>query len=373
MSRLSRLEIVNSDSLTVEQRRSIDNQITRIIQQHENNRAEINRMTFDCVTSLAAGRSRSEELASQGFFSRLWGGITGNNQRLQGEINKNFEAAQYASQTCLQKLAEQNLMTFELVTALNNKLNSFAVSVNTDFNNVNKEINKVYDITLEGFKGVRSALNNVNHELDSVYDALNSFLKETRSDIVKLEDRVDYLEQHMKLIIWKSSVEYQTFAGVEYEDMSTVGKIVCITKDFYEITKGKWTTADLLLLKSAFSELNLPPKNKITYLEFLNGLIAEPKFLYGLIAGIDLNNTSAIYTMILEAVKRYHIIEKSINDNHDLVMQKMKDMDSQKIKTALVEKYIFDTSMSSMNAQIPIYEFCVELLYNFEQTQNYLK
>ena len=137
---LNELVIVKADTLPVEQRNYIDDLIVQFIQQHKNNRGEINRLTFECVTSLAAGQSRSDALSSQRFFSRLFGSLTGKNQRLQAEIDRNFAAAQYASQKCLQTLADQNLMTFELVAAVNNKLNAFAVNVSTEFNNVNREI-----------------------------------------------------------------------------------------------------------------------------------------------------------------------------------------------------------------------------------------
>jgi hypothetical protein len=68
--------------------------------------------------------TNSRRLESKGFFQRFIGGITGSNKRLQDKINSNLRAAQYASQVTLQKLAEQNLMTFDLLTAVNNKLNA---------------------------------------------------------------------------------------------------------------------------------------------------------------------------------------------------------------------------------------------------------
>ena len=210
---LNELVVVNANALPIEQRQFLDKRINEIIQQHKSNRGEINRLTFDCVTALSASRSRSRELSNQGFFKRLWGGITGKNQRLQNEINRNHAAAQYASQMCLQKLAEQNLITFELVAAVNNKLNSFAVNVSQEFNNVNQEINNIYDI-------------------------LGKFFRQTRSDILQIEQRIDKLERNVKLLNWQASIEYQACDGIEYESLSTVGKIVCLTKDFYEITKG---------------------------------------------------------------------------------------------------------------------------------------
>ena len=343
---LNELMIVNANSLPIEQRQFIDEQIGQMIQQHKNNRNEINRMTLDCVAGLTAGRSRSAEMANQGTLSRLWGRLTGKNQRMQDEINRNYAATQYASQMCLQKLAEQNLMTFELVATVNNKLNSFAVSISQELNNVNREINNIYDV-------------------------MGKFFKQTRSDILQLEQRVDRLEQNVKLLNWKNSIEYQSYDGVEYESLSTVGKIVCMTKDFYEITQGKWTTSDLLLLKSALAEVDLPPKSKITYLDFLNGLIDEPKFLRRLLDGINLDNVDAVYTTILETVKKYQILEGDekylVDTISDFMREQRVSINIHKVKTGLVKNYIYNASLTSLNTEIPIYEFCLELIYNFEQ------
>ena len=386
---MNELMIVNSNDLPIEQRQLIDEQINQIIQQHKNNRGEINRLTFDCVTALAAGQSRGEELASQGFFSRLWGGLTGKNQQLQGEINRNYAAAQYASQVCLQKLAEQNLMTFELVAAVNNKLNSFAMNVASEFNNVNREINNVYGAMNQGFKNVGDKFESVDREIDNVYDNMNqgfknvaeefnnvynilgNFFRQTQSDILQLDQRIDRLEQNVKLLNWTNSIEYQRFDGIEYEALSTVGKIICLTKDFYEITKGKWSLSDLLLLKRALSDVGLPSKQKITYLDFLQGLIEEPKFLQILLNEVNLDDVDAVYTTLLETVKKYKLLTTSEKYQVDSISEMMSshgvELPQREITTNMVTKYIGNVAGVSLNAEVSIFEFCLELIYNIEQ------
>ena len=393
------------------------------------------------------GKSRSAALASQGFFSRLFGGLTGKNQRLQAEIDSNFAAAQYASQICLQKLAEQNLMTFELVAAVNNKLNAFAVNVITEFNNVNREINNVYGAMNQGFKNVGEKFKSVDREIDNVYDnmnqgfqkvgekfdsvdqninnlnnnmnsgfqkvdekfnsvdrkinnvsdnmisgfqvigeefnnvyrVLNNFFRQTQSDIVQLEQRIDRLEQNVKLLTWTTSIEFKIFkpTGVEYESLSTIGKIVCLTKNFYDITQGKWTTSDLLLFKTALSEVNISPKNKITYLDFLQGLIEEPIFLRELLSEINLDEVDAVYTTLLEIVKKYQLLETAekyqVDSISDMMTAQGVNVPQKEITTNMVAKYISDESGVSLKAEMSIYEFCLELIYNIEQmkfTQN---
>ena len=130
------LDIYTGEVLTEEEQKALNLELDHIITAHKNNRQEINKLVFECVSAMSEADSASDELSGKGFFSGLWGAITGSNRRLQNKININRAAAQYASQQCLQKLAEQNLMTFDLITAVNNKLNASLIKVDAEFNKV---------------------------------------------------------------------------------------------------------------------------------------------------------------------------------------------------------------------------------------------
>ena len=164
------LTITNAEITSLEEteKNEIDKEIDRIINQHKNNRYEVNRLVFESVAALTQSENYSNELNSQGILKRFWGGITGKNRKLQQKIDNGLARAQYASQRTLKKLAEQNLMSFELITAVNNKLNSSIIEVE-------QEINKIYG-------------------------TLVIFFKQTRSDIIQLENRVNRLEKNVKLL-----------------------------------------------------------------------------------------------------------------------------------------------------------------------------
>lgn len=116
------LSVVNADVLTEDEKKELDKSIENIILARKENRQEINRLVFESVAAMTEADSAQTELSKKGMFSRFIGGITGSNQKLQNKINENRALAQYASQQTLQKLAEQNLMSFDLITAVNNKL-----------------------------------------------------------------------------------------------------------------------------------------------------------------------------------------------------------------------------------------------------------
>ena len=115
------LKIIDPAFLNQEDRTELDTNIESMIASFKSNRQEINRLVFESVSALTMGENYEQELAQKKGLRRLLGGITGSNKRLQDKINHNRAIAQYAAQKTIQRLAEQNLMTFDLITAVNNK------------------------------------------------------------------------------------------------------------------------------------------------------------------------------------------------------------------------------------------------------------
>ena len=148
---------------------------------------------IDSVTALTASESRSAELANQGFFKRFWGGVTGKNTKIRSRIDMDLSKSQYASQQMIQKLAEQNLITFETVTLINNKLNSTMIEV--------------------------------EDEINTIYGTLTHFSK-TRSDIIQMESRLDKLEHNINLLYWKNSIEHLVYNNTEYPLLTDIEKFV---------------------------------------------------------------------------------------------------------------------------------------------------
>ena len=79
----------------------------------------------------------------------------------------------------------------------------------------------------------------VEGEINQIYAALIQFFKQSRSDMIRLENRVARLEQNVNLLNWQNSIEYQMLDGVEYVDLDDASKIVCMVRDFYDITGGE--------------------------------------------------------------------------------------------------------------------------------------
>ena len=333
------LDIYTGEVLTEEEQKALNLELDHIINAHKNNRQEINKLVFECVSAMSEADSASDELSGKGFFSGLWGSITGSNRRLQNTINRNRAAAQYASQQCLQKLAEQNLMTFDLITAVNNKLNASLIKVDAEFN--------------------------------KVYAVLVKFFKQNKSELVRLETRLEKVEKNVNLLNWQNSIEYQEFDGVEYAELDPISKIVCLTKDFYDITKGNWSTSDLLLLKTAMSTIELNPKDVINYYDAVKVIAEDDKLKYKLFENTNLVPVKEPQYLIsasgIQKISAVNNEEKHIVSSIEgYINEKGLKIENEELLDEVVQNYMAEKADVDLNVEIECYDFVLDLLYNLQ-------
>lgn len=343
MNHSNQLAIVDGNEVfTIDEQTELEKHIDHVIAAHKNNRREINRLVFECTSALTAADDASHELASKGLLSRLIGGITGSNKRLQDKINHNMRAAQYASQVTMQKLAEQNLMTFDLLTAVNNKLNA--------------------------------SIDAVNEKFKEQFVILGKFILKTRRDMIGLNVRMDKVEWNVKLLNWQASVEYLTLNGVEYSDLDDAGKIVCLARDFYDLTGGNWTTSDLLLLKAAMGQIGIAPKKEMNIFDTLKTIADTPVLQEKLLNhhGIKpISDPSHLISMgTLEKLNtladkdRYVVDVMAANyKSHGVAMG------ADEIRGDLAKDYVRQQANVNLNTNVGAYDFLLDLLYNLSESK----
>ncbi len=334
------LSVINADVLTEDEKRDLDKSVEAIILAHKGNRQEINRLVFESVAAMTEADDAQTELSNKGLFGRLIGGVTGSNQKLQNKINENRAVAQYASQQTLQKLAEQNLMSFDLITAVNNKLNS--------------------------------SINVINEEFKEIYAGLNKFLRYNRNELARIETRLEKVERNVNLLTWQNSIEYQEYDGVEYRDMDVTQKIVCLVRDFYEITNGQWSTSDLLLLKTAMSTIDIQPNYKVNYYKVLCEIHANPKLKEKLLGNLSLQTIKdPSYIISLGVIEKLD----SLNQNESYIVDTISDfvnMTGQNISRGaicdqIIHNYLWSCANVNVNTEVESYDLILDLLYNINQ------
>lgn len=335
------LKIIDPCVLSETERTELDTTIDSLIAAHKNNRQEINRLVFESVSAMTMGEDYERQLANKKGLRRFLGGITGSNKRLQDKINSRRAAVQYASQQTLQRLAEQNLMSFDLITAVNNKLNASVA-------------------TVEG-------------EINQIYAALVKFFKQSRSDVMQLENRLERLERNVNLLNWQNSIEYQMLNGVEYSELDDTAKIVCLVRDFYDITKGEWTTADLLLLKTAMSTIGILPRETIDYFGFINAVAYDGQLSEYLLGGKQMVQLPEPYMAPLLGIKKLELLDGEERFLVDAVMETLSEHGVESGRESLcgnlTRRYLKQESQINTEVQINHYDLMIELLFDLQMAE----
>lgn len=340
---MNELNIINSEVVTVEDKDFFNNQIDLIIDQHKNNRQTINRLVFDSFALLTDADTASDTLVGKGFFKRLVGSFTGSNRKLETIINQNRSKAQYLAQQTLQKLAEQNLLSFDLIASVNNKLNFHVEQLNS--------------------------------EIENIYNGLNKFITMYKGHLVQIESRLDTLERNVNLLTWTTSIEYQTFEGTPYNELDELTKMICIIRDFYEITKGVWRTSDLLLLKTTISSLNLLPNDQINYIDTLISIHDNPiiraKLLGDSKIGIKEDFSESLLAM--DILRKLNLLESDEKYQIDLCKKYVsEEVDDLSLRNDLLKTYFMGTKGINGNQNINRYDFLLDLLYNLKSAEDQL-
>ena len=330
------LNVIPSSALTEQEQADLNGSIDSIIAAYKNNRQEINRLVYESVSAMTDSEGYEQELSSRKGLRRFWGAITGSNKCLQDKINSSRVAAQFAAQTTLQRLSEQNLLTFDLITAVNSKLNA--------------------------------SLTAVEGEINKIYAALIQFFKQNRSDMIQLENRVAKLEQNVNLLNWQNSIEYQMLDGVEYVDLDDASKIVCMVRDFYDITGGEWRTSDLLLLKTVMSTIDISPRGNIRYYDFIVRVAGDEKLLTKLLGGKHIQRLPETYLVPLLGIKKLELLDTDEAYSVDTVENSLQSAgvaaDRHKLENNLVQNYVAQESQVNLDTEVNNYDLTMEMLFN---------
>ena len=334
------LSLVDAEVLTPDEKTELNAEIDRIIEAHKANRKEINRLVFESVSAMTEADEAGATLAGKGFFSRFIGGLTGSNQKLQNKINSSRAAAQYASQQTLQKLAEQNLMSFDLIAAVNNKLNASMQDIAVGFN--------------------------------QIYEGLGKFFQYNQSQLVRLEMRLAKVERNVNLLTWQNSIEYLEYEGKEYSELDDAQKIVCLVRDFYDITKGEYSTSDMLLLKAAMSSININPKGKVNYGQIIEEIAADNVLQDKLLGGARLKpieDPSYLISMgSLQKLDALHHEESYTVDTVENYLTRFgASVSRDEVCSDLTKDYMNKRAGVNLNLEVENFDMVLDLLYALNQ------
>lgn len=335
-----KLSIVNgSEIFTLDEQKQLDSRISSILRAHTMTQHEINSLAFECTAYLTEADEAATKLENKGWFRSVIGSITGSNKKLQDKINENVIAAQYISQVILQKLAEQNLLTLDLIATINNKLNVLSIRINERF--------KQQSFMLAKF-----------------------FIRNRRS-IIDLETRLSIAERNVSLLNWKNTIEYQTFSGIEYSMLDTPRKMICVARDFFDLTNGNWNTTDLLLLKGTIKNLGIKPKQQVNYFQGIQTLAYDSEIRNKFLGENSLQEINPEYFISLGALnkllslegKERYLVDEKIDNMKEIGL----DIDRYQMEEQLTNDYMREKANVDLNCNVEAYDFTLDLVYNLNE------
>ena len=328
---MNNLQLVDEKLVTIDDRSDFEAQIDSVIEAHRANRQEINRLGLSCIACLTEADERQNELNNKGAIEQLVGLFTGNNRKVERKISENRVNAQYLAQQTLKKLAEQNLLSFDLLVAVNNKLN-FHVK-------------------------------QINDEIENIYQGLNKFFKRYQSQMIQIEVRQDKVERNLNLLTWSSSIEYQMFNDLPYLELDPLSKTVCVARDFYEITKGEWSFSDLILIKSVLLQLSLTPGDTINLWDSIL-IVQDSDALRMKLLG---NTEPVITDSVTGNEDKYQV-----SACNEILRAKNVNVSTGELVNALSRSYINTVNKINIDVGISYFNFVFELLFNLKEGAQFI-
>lgn len=150
------LNLVQAEDVKSVDSKQIDAVISRIIQESSQNYDEIGRMALECSAALSSAQSRSDAMASRGFFKRHFDKLTGKDDRLRSAIEKDSVAAQYTMQQMVKGVLNECVQNQKLLLAVKRKfddellrLEENQLSTGAEVGNIRKALVAVYNTHLK--------------------------------------------------------------------------------------------------------------------------------------------------------------------------------------------------------------------------------
>lgn len=221
---LDTLALDNTALLSELERQQVETDITRFLAQNSNNTRRIEAVVLDALSSLSPVSGRAQYQTEQGLLSRFWNMVTGRNQQISSANDHDLAQAQFAAIKLITAVHEKGAITLEFVCALQNRLNGALVEI--------QRLNTRH-----------------NQDLRRVYSSLAGVYQRLRNRLVCHEDRIANLERQNRLHDWLLHPNKPRHEGRTLRELSMPLRMACIANDFFQLTQGSWTVAELMSLK----------------------------------------------------------------------------------------------------------------------------
>ena len=307
--------------------------IERKIDAYRNDTKKIDELTFQCISALAEVDNAKAELSSKGFLARFVGSITGSNHKLQNKINENQTLAQYALRETLRQLQKQNVMTLDLICAVNTKLNGLQMQVGQ------------YGIYQENQDKIL-----INHE----------------RRLKKTEKSVDLLQ-------WGHNIQYLNLDGKDYMELNQHQKLACLARDFFQ--KGNVTYEDdIATLKHAIHDLKIDRREMVSYYDTLKSIAMDDLARKKLLGNVNWQNYDSVDNVIsFHTIGKICELQQANNSKIKIFCGIRNDITPEKACNQLVTAYIRRKDQCDVNTEVSFFDLVMDLVYNLRVLHEYME
>ena len=312
--------------------------IEQKITAYRNDTKKIDELTFQCISALAEVDNAKAELSSKGFLARFVGSITGSNHKLQNKINENQTLAQYALRETLMQLQKQNVMTLDLIRAVNTKLNGLQIKLGQ------------YGIYLENLVDQKKQQDRI---------------------LINHERRLTKTEESIDLVQWGHTIQYQSLEGIDYKDLNQCQKLACLARDFFQKSNVTYEQ-DIATLKTAIDHLVINPDEMVSYYDTLKGIAVDDLARKKLLGNVNWQNYDSVDNVIsFHTIGKICELQQANNSKIKIFCGIRNDITPEKACNQLVTAYIRRKDQCDVNTEVSFFDLVMDLVYNLRILHEY--
>ena len=331
------LECISMQEINTEVRETLTTTIANVVDETRNDIRAINTLVFIALdVVLLEGSSYNKALKSTSW-QQFAEDLAEDNENVLNQLKTNKTNFKFAAQFLLEVLSAEELLQFDVATAAINRLNMIRGEINCGYSNL-----------------------------------LLKYFKTIRSELVRSESMSGQAKRNEAVLNWVNSVEYQVFNGIDYSDLDDASKIVCLVKDFCDMTKGEYSTSDLLSIKTAMINIGTNPKEKINYANVLRSIFNNK----GLKEMLNNDNIllSVEYPQSVTAISFLNKLNMLCSDEAyiidtitELLNTNNVPVNKLKIISDLIDKYMLNELYVNLDFEIEKFDLIIDLIYNINQ------
>lgn len=212
----------------------IDAELDPILAWAETRTAEAEQLALDATRLLSCAGDRLTQYEGAGFVKRCRYRLSGKHGEILRANQKDLvEVSKYALRY-IDLLLERDLLRADSLITVKNNLETLAIREE------------------ETIREIRRMEDRINDRLSS------------------LEQRTEKLEQTSEIQSWVITIKDEWHG---YHLLPKYLRLLKVVRDFFDKKEGDWGYGEILCLRKALTQLELPPDEKITLADFVEGII----------------------------------------------------------------------------------------------------